>query len=146
MQGLIISELPVSFQGKSLLQPVSYCQKKRNATDISEHYLHAVVEKLHCSAWFYLLQTLLPYISRSTRGSQLPDSGKSSIFNSPGLQTIVMNRNTIFISTKALSIWSLGGSTECSFLRIILKDVMVKLFLSGVLNTATVKGVYRRIS
>lgn len=147
MQALIISELPASFQGKKLLQPVSYFQKKRNATDMSGH-LHAVVENLCGSAWFYLSQTLLriavlllPYW-----GSQLPDSGKPIIFNPPGLQTIIMNRNTLFISTKALSITSSGVSTECSFLRIILTGVMVKLLLSGVLNVSAVKGVDTRIS
>lgn len=87
-----------------------------------------------------------PYFSCCTRGSQLPGSGKSSISNRPGLQTIVRNRNTVFISTKAPSVWSSGVSMECSLLQIILTDIMVKLFISGVLNMATVKGVYRRTS
>jgi len=59
IQGLVSSELPAFFQGKRLLQPVSYFENKRNATGVSEHYLHAVVEKLWCSAWFCLLETLL---------------------------------------------------------------------------------------
>lgn len=63
MQGLITSELPAAFQGKRLLQPVSYFQNKRNATDISEHYLHAVVEKLFCPAWFHLYTTAYHLIS-----------------------------------------------------------------------------------
>lgn len=87
-----------------------------------------------------------PYFSCSTRGSQLPDSGKSSIFNPPGLQTIIMNSDTVVVGTKALSMWSSGVSMECSFLQIILTDVMVKLFISGGVNMATVKGVYRRPS
>jgi len=53
-----------------------------------------------------------------------------------------MNRNSVFIGTKVLSMWSSNVSMECSFLRIIPADVRVKLF--G--NMVTVKGVYRRTS
>lgn len=57
-----------------------------------------------------------------------------------------MNSNTVVVGTKALSMWSSGVSMECSFLQIILTDVMVILFISGGVNMATVKGVYRRPS
>lgn len=63
----------------------------------------------------------------------------------PGSQTIVTNRSTVFIGPKALSMWSSGVSMECSFLRLILTDVMGKLFLASVLNMVIVKGVYGRI-
>ena len=57
----------------------------------------------------------------------------------------LMNRNTGVTSTEALSVCSSGVSMKCSFLWIILTDIMVKPVLSGVLNVATVKGVPRRI-
>lgn len=62
----------------------------------------------------------------------------------PDSQTVVTNRNTAFIGTKALSTWSSGVSMERSFLRQILTDIVGKL-LSSVLNTVVVKGVYGRI-
>lgn len=87
-----------------------------------------------------------PYFSHSTRGSWLPDSGKCGVFSPPGLQTVVMNRNTVVIGTKALSMWSSGVSMEYFFLEIILTDITLKLSISGVLNMASVKGVYRKTS